>query len=107
MAIVACPFCGKKVSSKAASCPHCGKGLSEVSPLQIERIARDKHLALGQSINNHAMISILLFLGSFVWLYFRMPEEGSWQSWLTYGVMGLGAAGYVISKVRMVMYKRK
>ena len=53
------------------------------------------------------MISILLFLGSFVWLYFRMPEEGSWQSWLTYGVMGLGAAGYVISKVRMVMYKRK
>ncbi len=106
MAIVACPFCGKKISSKAASCQHCGNSLAEVSPEQIEKIQRDKRMALAQSINNHAMLSVVLLLGSFVWWYFRAPEEGSWQSWLTYAVMALGAAGYIISKVRMVMFKR-
>jgi len=107
MAIVACPFCGKKISSKAASCQHCGEGLAEVSPEQIERAYRDKRLALGQSINNHAMSSVVVLLGSFVWWYFRAPEEGSWQSWVTYTCMAIGAAGYIISKVRMVMFKRK
>jgi hypothetical protein len=52
------------------------------------------------------MLSVVLLLGSFVWWYFRAPEEGSWQSWLTYAVMAIGAAGYIISKVRMVMFKR-
>jgi len=106
MAIVACPFCGKNISSKAASCQHCGNSLAEVSPEQIARTQRDKRLAKGQSINNQAMLSLVLFLGSFVWLYFRAPEQGSWQSWLTYAAMGVGATGYLISKVRMVMYKR-
>lgn len=30
MALIACPECGKQVSSQAASCPHCGIGLAGV-----------------------------------------------------------------------------
>ncbi|HXX31435.1 MAG TPA: PH domain-containing protein [Myxococcaceae bacterium] len=32
MALIACPECGKQVSSQAASCPHCGIGLAGARP---------------------------------------------------------------------------
>ena len=107
MAIVACPFCGKKISSKAAACNHCGNGVSEVSPEQLAIIDRDRRHQLNQSINNHAMIALVLFLGSVLYLYTKFPEAGSWQYYSTYVVMAVGAIGYVISKVRMILFKRQ
>lgn len=107
MAIVSCPFCGKKISSKAASCTHCGQGLAEVTPEQLERADRDKRLKLNQSINNHAMIALILFLGSFLYFYYQIPEPGSLEQRLTYAAMGLSALWYIVSKVRMVLFKRQ
>lgn len=107
MAIVTCPFCGKKVSNKAASCQHCGAGLTDVSPEQLMKVERDRRLAKSQSINNHAMVSIVLFLGSVLYLYFKEPVAETVQWYATYTCLGGGALGYVISKARMVIHKRQ
>ncbi len=107
MAIVSCPFCGKKISSKAASCQHCGQNLADVTPEQLMRAARDQRLAKSQSINNQAMISIIVFLGSVLFFYFKEPVPETWQGYLTYLCMGAGALGYLVSKVRMIMHKRQ
>ena len=46
MAIIACPECGKKISSHAPICTHCGFQIGEVSEEQLEvfrgRKLRDK-----------------------------------------------------------------
>ncbi len=107
MAIVACPFCGKKISSKAASCNHCGQGLAEVTPEQLERTDRDRRLKLNQSINNHALMALIAFLGSFLYFYYKVPEPGSMEQILTYTAMSITAIWYIVSKIRMVLFKRQ
>ncbi len=107
MAIVSCPFCGKKISSKAATCNHCGQGLAEVTPEQLERTDRDRRLKLNQSINNHAMMALILFLGAFLYFYYKMPEPGSLEQNLNYTVLALSAIWYIVSKVRMIIFKRQ
>jgi hypothetical protein len=107
MAIVSCPFCGKKISSKAASCNHCGEALVEVTPEQLARTDRDRRLKLNQSINNHAMMALVLFLGSFLYFYYKIPEPGSLEQRLTYAALALSAIWYIVSKVRMVLFKRQ
>lgn len=107
MAIVSCPFCGKKISNKASSCQHCGNVISDLDPQAVERFQRDNRLKKSQQINNLAMISIVMFLGSFLVFYFRHPEEGTWQQTLMYVVMGLGGLGYVAAKAMMVWFKRQ
>ena len=50
MAIIACPYCDKRVSDKAATCNHCGNNLSEISVEKLERMQRDNRLAQGQRL---------------------------------------------------------
>jgi len=107
MAIVSCPFCGKKISSKAASCQHCGQNLADVTPDQLMRAARDKRMATAQSINNHAMLSMVLFLSSVLYYYFKEPDPESVQGYLTHLALGVGFLGYLVSKIRMIMHKRQ
>ncbi|WP_296294516.1 zinc ribbon domain-containing protein [Rheinheimera sp.] len=107
MAIIACPYCDKKVSDKAASCNHCGNNLSEISVETLKRMQRDNRLAKGQQLNNHAMLALVLFLGSFTWFYYQSPEPDSWQQKALYAAMVVGCVWYLVTKVRIVMYKRK
>jgi len=107
MAIVSCPFCGKKISNKAQSCQHCGGVMGNVSPEHAEKVHRELRYQKAKSINNYAMLSVVVFLGSFLYFHFQQPMQGSWQLELNYLVMGCSALGYVISKARMVMFKRQ
>lgn len=107
MAIVSCPFCGKKISSKASSCQHCGNSTTDLDPAALERVQRDKRIKKFQQINNLAMSAIVIFLGSFLVFYFRQPDPDTWQLSLLYVVMGIGGAGYVAAKAMMVWYKRQ
>lgn len=107
MAIVSCPFCGKKISSKSSSCQSCGNSIGEIDPVAKQRLSRDLRLKKSMQINNLAMASIVLFLGSFLVFYFRHPDEDTWQQTLMYVVMGVGGFGYVAAKVMMVWFKRQ
>jgi len=106
MAIIACPSCGKKISSKAPSCQFCQRPLGELSPAEADKIARDKRTQKNRSINNQAMLSVVIFLAGFMVFYFKEPENGSWQQTLNYLVMGVAAASYIMAKIRMVIFKR-
>ncbi|RVU37498.1 zinc ribbon domain-containing protein [Rheinheimera riviphila] len=107
MAIINCPFCNKKASDKSAVCGNCGGKLGEMSVEELDRLQRDKRLALGQSLNNHAMMSLIIFLGSFAWYYYREPETDSLEMYAIHGAMLVGCAWYLVTKVRLVLYKRK
>ncbi len=106
MAIVQCPYCGKNVSSKSAECPHCGANLAAMSEQDLQRLNRDRRHAKGMRLQNEAMMAIVLFLSSFVYYYFWQPEVDSWQMMMTYAVMGLGFIWYIVTKARIVMFKR-
>ena len=107
MAIISCPHCSKKISDKAAACGHCGAQLGETSAETLQKLQREKKQKLGDSLNNHAMLAMLIFLSSFIWYYYRTPEPDSLELNFVYFTMVLGCAWYLITKVRIVLYKRK
>lgn len=107
MAIISCPHCRKKISDKAAVCAHCGAQTGEISVEKMQALQREKKQQLGDRLNNHAMLAMLIFLSSFIWYYYRTPEPDSLELNFVYFTMVLGCAWYMITKVRIVLYKRK
>ena len=107
MAIISCPFCQHKISDKAAVCGKCGNVLGEVSAEELHRIQRERKSALANQLNNHAMLSLLMFLSSFIWYYYRTPEPESIEMFLVYALMISGCGWYLLTKVRIVLGKRK
>jgi hypothetical protein len=71
MAIIACPNCAKKISSRAAICSWCGFELGEVSEQDIEvyraRRLRERRYRLNMA--SYAIIAI--FITAFGWYWWQ------------------------------------
>ena len=82
MSIIACPDCGKKVSSQAPICSHCGYQLGEASEedraVFEARKLRDRIYRLNMS----SYLVITVFLAGFGWYWWasagftKMPSMG-------------------------------
>jgi hypothetical protein len=103
MSIIACPECGKKISSRAALCSHCGFQLGEVSEQDLEvfraRKLRDRIYRL--NMTSYAVITV--FVGGFAWYwadsggFVEPPSAGPFV------LMGLAAAAYLV--VRALLFR--
>ena len=107
MAIISCPFCGFKISDKAAQCTKCNADVSELTPEKMASIARNKMLDKTQSLVNHSMLALLLFLAGFGLMYWWDPETGSPQQYIAGGAIGLGFCWYIISRARIMLLRRR
>lgn len=107
MAIVSCPFCGHKVSDKAAQCGKCNSDLADLTPEKMAALARNKALNKSQSLVNHSMFALLLFLAGFAFLYWWDPEPGGLQQILASAAIGIGFCWYIVTRIRIMLLKRK
>ncbi|GAB4171464.1 MAG: hypothetical protein Kow0020_06200 [Wenzhouxiangellaceae bacterium] len=66
MAIIRCPACDRRISSKAPSCPHCHEAVGELNDEQRERLAmrrwRDQMYRV-RNLTYLAMVLIVAGLG--------------------------------------------
>jgi hypothetical protein len=105
MSIIACPECGKNISSRAAICSHCGLQLGEVTE---QDLAVFKARQLRDRIYHLNMISyavITLFLGGFGWYWW---DSGGFTRPPTAGplvLMGLAGMAYVV--VRALLFRSR
>ena len=107
MAIISCPFCGHKISDKAQECSKCQSDVSALTPEKMASIARNKALDKTQSLVNHSMFALLLFLTGFGLMYWWDPEAGSTQQLIAGGAMGIGLCWYIVTRIRIMLLKRK
>ena len=105
MAIISCPECSKKISSKAAMCPNCGFTTSEVSEQDLDvfrmRRLRDKLYHL----NMISYSVIAAFVGGFGWYWW---DSGGFQQLSSPGpfiLMGLAAVAYLV--VRVLLFRTR
>lgn len=105
MSIIACPDCGKKISSKARICSHCGHQLGEVTEedravFEARRL-RDRIYRLNMS----SYLVITVFLAGFGWYWWasagftRMPDVGPFI------LMGLASVAYLV--VRFLLFRAR
>jgi ribosomal protein L37E len=105
MAIIACPNCGKKISSRTAICSHCGFEFGEVTEQDLERYRARKFRETRYRLNmaSYAVISVLL--GAFGWYWWdskgfvEPPSNGPLI------LMGLAALAYMV--VRAFLFRNR
>jgi hypothetical protein len=105
MTIIACPECGKKISSQTTICSHCGVQLSEASE---QDLAVFRARRLRERIYRLNMISygvITLFLAGFGWYWWdsrgftQAPTAGPLV------LMAVAAAAYIV--VRLLLFRSR
>ncbi|MBZ9611032.1 zinc ribbon domain-containing protein [Rheinheimera maricola] len=107
MAIISCPFCGHKISDKSANCNKCNGDIAGLTPQKRESLQRDKALNQAQSLVNHSMFALLLFLAGFGLMYWWDPDAGSVQQYIAGGAIGLGFCWYMVSRARIMLLRRR
>ncbi|MEC9318675.1 MAG: hypothetical protein VYD08_02185 [Pseudomonadota bacterium] len=107
MALVNCPSCGKRVSSKAKDCPHCQFVFAGNSKEDIEREAARLRQEKSDKLVSQSMLALVLSIAAFVYLFFQQPLANSWQRSTALLVIGIGLVWFVINRVRLIMLKRK
>jgi len=105
MAIIACPDCGKKISSHAVLCSYCGFELGEATEHDIEIFRSRKLRDQRYRLNMMSYLVITVFVGGFAWYWwdsrgFVAPPSGG-----PLVLMGLAALAYVV--VRALLFQNR
>ncbi len=105
MAIIACPECGKKISSKAAICTYCGFQTGEVTEEDLEvfraRRLRDRIYRL----NMFSYLVITVFVAAFGWYWWDSRGFAEAPSAGPFILMGLAALAYLV--VRAFLFRNR
>ncbi|MGI2066298.1 zinc ribbon domain-containing protein [Shewanella sp. MF08487] len=103
MALIECPVCRKRMSSKAPSCPSCQASTNGDN----ESLSRISHIQKSSSLMNQSFVAMTFFIaGMVIWFWGGEPAEG-----MRANIAGIcfvfGFVGYLITRVRIVLHKRK
>lgn len=103
MALIECPSCQKRISSKATTCSFCNADLTG----NTDSLTTISHIKRSSQLMNHSMLSMTLFIaGVVIWFWGGEPAQGM-RSYIAGVCFVLGFVGYMITRVRMVLHKRK
>ncbi len=107
MAIIACPECGKKISSHAPICNHCGSRMGDVSAEQIEKFRARKLRDRIYHLNMISYAVITAFVAAFGWYWW---DSGGFEHQSSAGpfiLMGLAAVAYLYVRVLLFRNRRR
>lgn len=107
MALIDCPACKKRMSSKAEACPHCDFKIVGLSTEQRDRewqlvVQRKRERLMSQS-----MLALLMAIAAFTFFFMQQPEPGSWQLHAANAGMLVGLVWFVINRIRMLLLKHR
>ena len=103
MALVECPVCHKRMSSKASRCPNCDLAVSgdNESAIRITQIKKSAQL------QTHSFLALTLFIaGVVIWFWGGEVAQGT-QALAGTVCFVFGFVGYLITRIRIVLHKRK
>ena len=107
MALIDCPSCGKKISSKAKQCPHCHTDFTKTNADDAERKQSMSRFKKIQGIQNQSMIAMLMFVGGFAFMFLGEPvsqDDLRYKAAITCTVIGF--VWYIVNRGRMIWLKR-
>ena len=105
MAIIACPDCGKKISSRAAICSRCGFQLGEVTEQDLEIYKARKLRDARYRLNMLSYAIITLMLAAFGWYWWDSKGFAEPPSAGPMVLMGLAALAYLV--VRALLFRNR
>ncbi|WP_371189510.1 hypothetical protein [Thalassotalea maritima] len=107
MALINCPSCGQRISSKAAVCQGCNTVLTDMSDEQRQSMSQMAKIKKQEQLNTQSMLAMLLFCAGVGFMYWGQPQPESLQYIAAAGATGVGFIWYIVNRVRILMFKRK
>ncbi|WP_068546386.1 hypothetical protein [Thalassotalea crassostreae] len=107
MALINCPKCSTRISSKAAVCTNCQTVLADMNEEQRHNLQQMTKLEKSQKLLNHSMIAMFIFCGGIGSMYWGDPAPDSLQSSLAMGTAVVGFVWYIVNRARIILLKRK
>jgi len=107
MSIIACPECGKKISSRASLCSHCGFELGEVSEEDREVFRARKLRDRIYHLNMSSYAAITVFITGFAWYWW---DSAGFENPPTAGpfiVMAVAALAYLVVRAFLFRARQK
>lgn len=105
MAIIACPECGKQISSRTVICSYCGFQLGEASEADIEvyraRRLRDRIYRL--NMISYGVITV--FIAAFTWYWWASKGFAEPSPPGPFILMGVSALAYLA--VRALLFRNR
>lgn len=95
MALINCPNCGKKVSSKAEVCNHCHTSLTDNSPERNAVLAKRKHNKRVLMVSNLSLVTLIMFLAGAFIVFYLQPDQDDILSTLGIAGLAVGSIGYM------------
>lgn len=103
MALIECPSCSKRISSKASVCQHCSSQLSGDTQV----LTKISHINRANRLVNQSLLSMTVFIaGVVVWFWGGEPAQGV-RSYIGGLCFVVGFVGYLITRLQSVMHNRK
>lgn len=105
MAIIACPDCGKKISSRTAICSYCGFQFGEVTEqdLEVYRVRKLRDARYRLNMLSYAVITVMLAAFGWYWWesrgFVEPPSAGPTM------LMGVAAVAYLV--VRALLFRNR
>ncbi len=113
MAIISCPACKERISSKSKVCSHCnfnlvaGESAEGLTEEQVASKAKLARLKMRYSLQMQAMSGIILFLTGFMLWYFVGNKGLSKVShFVEIGIAIIGGFWYLITRIRLMTFKK-
>jgi len=105
MAIISCPECNKKISSRAAICRYCGLQMGEVTEEDLEVFRARRLRDRIYRINMVSYLVISVFVAAFGWYWWDSKGFVEPPSAGPFALMGLAAIAYVV--VRAFLFRAR
>ena len=107
MALIDCPACKKKISSKAKQCNHCNLDMVNLDVDKVKQLNTVSNIQKQQQITTQSFVAMLLFCGGFLFSFWQNPPAGSTQQIIAITAACIGFVWYIINRVRLLVLKRK
>ncbi|KMT64966.1 hypothetical protein [Catenovulum maritimum] len=106
MALISCPQCRQKISDKAEQCSKCDYVLLG-DPEKLDSQRRILRIKQSSKLMTHSFLFLLLFIGSIAYSSWYAESGDSWDKMVSLGLTAVGLIGYLVSRIRIMMFKRE
>ena len=73
---------------------------------KVHSMSQQQKIKKSQALMTHSFIAMLLFCGGFLFLYSSNAQAGSWQHSVSVFCVTVGFFLYIITRIRLIIFKR-
>jgi predicted nucleic acid-binding Zn ribbon protein len=105
MALIKCPGCGKRISSRAAHCSHCNAAITAKDDEATERALSRTRWKKRKQMQNLSFLALILFLVGIALYWSNKDSPEDWQYTLGIWLLVAGFISYAVLRIKQIIDK--